>query len=110
MTRLALLVSLIVSAACGGGTVRARATVAVRDEGPPPVREERIEYRPGMVWIHGRWDRDAGHWQWKPGYYERERPGYVYVEGRWAPSGRGYVWVDGGWHKREGIAMRERRF
>lgn len=110
MTRLGtLLLPLIVAAGCGGGTVRARATVATHDEGPPPAREEVMVYKPGFVWIHGHWDRDGGHWRWKPGYYDRERPGYVYIEGRWAPSSRGYVWVDGSWHKREGIAIRERR-
>jgi len=105
-----LFLPLLVAAGCGGNTVRAGATVAVRDEGPPPARHETMVYRAGFVWIDGHWDRDRGRWQWKPGYYERERPGYVYIQGRWEPSRRGYVWVDGGWHKREGIALRERRF
>ncbi|MBL9019240.1 MAG: YXWGXW repeat-containing protein [Myxococcales bacterium] len=111
MKRLARsLLPLLVAGGCGSSTVRARATVAVRDDAPPPAREEVMVYRPGFVWIHGHWDRDRGHWRWKPGYYERERPGYVYIQGRWEPSSRGYVWVDGRWHKREGIAIRERRF
>lgn len=110
-----LLVPLLLVGACAGrgrAVVIANNTTNVRvhDNAPPPAREEVVVYRPGMVWVSGHWDRDGGSWVWKDGYHEAERPGYVYIEGRWQPSARGYVWVDGGWRKREGIAMRERRF
>jgi hypothetical protein len=81
----------------------------VVEDTPPPPREEIVTYRPGYVWIHGRWTRPSGHWVWRGGYYERERPNHVYVEGRWERRGRGHVWVDGGWRPRGGVVVRERR-
>ena len=72
----------------------------VVDEPPPPAREEVVTYRPGFVWIHGRWARPEGRWVWYGGRYERERPHQVYVEGRWERRGHGHVWIDGGWRAR----------
>ncbi|HUJ62024.1 MAG TPA: YXWGXW repeat-containing protein [Kofleriaceae bacterium] len=67
---------------------------------PPPLREETVTYRPGYVWIHGRWDRDNGRWAWRGGHYERERAGKMYVEGRWRRDHDHYVWVNGTWRDR----------
>jgi hypothetical protein len=77
-------------------------------ESPPPPRDEVVVYRPGHVWVHGRWTRPGRHWVWRSGYYARERPNHVYVEGRWERRNRGYVWVDGSWRSR-GVVIRERR-
>ena len=73
---------------------------------PPPPRQEVAVYRPGYVWIHGRWTHPGRHWVWRGGYYERERPGHVYVEGRWERRGRSHVWVDGGWRARGTVVIR----
>ena len=74
----------------------------VADE-PPPPREEIVSYRPGFVWIHGRWTHPSDRWVWQEGRYEADRPNQVYVEGRWERRGNGHVWVDGGWHARSGF-------
>src|ERR1700704_2388936 len=73
------------------------------EDTPPPVREEVVTYRPGFIWIHGRWTRPGNRWAGRSGYYERERPSAVYVEGRWERRGRGHVWIDGGWRARGGV-------
>ena len=84
--------------------------MVVRDDAPPAARTERVEYRPGHVYVQGHWQRDRGHrWTWNPGHYERERPGYVYIEGRWRNDRDGHHWVDGEWRRREGVVIRERR-
>lgn len=94
------------SGCAGTGT----ATLVVREESPPPSRVERVEYRPGYVFIQGHWTRYAGRqWAWQPGHYERERPGYVYIEGRWRSDRGGHVWVDGEWRQRGGVVIRDRR-
>jgi hypothetical protein len=80
----------------------------VEDE-PPPPREEIVTYRPGFIWIHGRWEHPGNRWAWHGGYYERERPNAVYVDGRWERRGRGHVWVDGGWRARGRVVVREHR-
>jgi hypothetical protein len=79
------------------------------DDPPPPAREEVVTYRPGFVWIHGRWTRPGGSWAWAGGHYERERSNQVYVEGRWERRGHGHVWVDGGWRARGGVVVRDHR-
>ena len=88
-----LLAALALATGCTG-----RAYVV--DDGPPPLREEVIAYRPGYVWIHGNWARDSRHWRWRSGRYEREHPNAVYVQGRWERQGGHYVWIDGGWRAR----------
>jgi hypothetical protein len=80
----------------------------VVEEDPPPPREEVVAYRPGFVWVHGRWAHPGSRWVWQGGRYERERPNQVYVEGRWERRGHNRVWVDGGWHARGGVVVRER--
>jgi len=69
-------------------------------EPPPPPRAEVVSYRPGFVWIHGRWGHPDGRWVWYGGRYEHERPNQIYVEGRWERRGNGHVWVDGRWRTR----------
>ena len=89
--RLALVLALALTG-CGG----ARATCpgcAV----PPPPREEVVLDRPGYVWIHGRWARDAAGWRWQDGSYARERPGMIYRDGHWTERGGLVVWVAGAW-------------
>jgi hypothetical protein len=75
---------------------------------PPPPRAEVTVYRPGYVWVHGRWDRSRDGWFWRHGYYERERSGHVFVHGRWDRRGRSYVWVEGGWRPRASVTIRGR--
>ena len=76
---------------------------------PPAPREEVVTYRPGFIWIHGRWARDNDRWAWRSGYYERERPGYIYAEGRWERRGNRHVWINGGWRARGGVVIRDHR-
>ena len=79
----------------------------VVEEDPPPAREEVVTYRPGFVWVHGRWSHPGSRWVWEGGRYERERSNQVYVEGRWERRGHSHVWVEGGWHARGGVVVRE---
>ncbi len=79
------------------GHVAAPVAVVEVDADPPPPRYERVEVRPGFVFISGRWVNHGGRWDWRPGYYERERVGYTWEQGRWETRGRNHVWVDGQW-------------
>lgn len=67
------------------------------EEAPPPPRQERIIYRPGFVWIEGRWAYRGGRYVWIDGRYERERRGHRWVQGHWERRGRRHVWIDGHW-------------
>lgn len=101
--------ALVVGAGCTGSS-----TVVIRDDlrdgAPPAARAERVDYRPGYIYVQGHWQRaDRERWVWMPGYYERERPGYVYIEGRWENDRGGHHWNDGEWRRREGVSIRERR-
>ena len=81
--------------------------VATLEQPPPPARAERPIYRPGFVWVQGRWVHDnAGRWRWQNGYYMRERPGYVFVPGHWLRQGRTYTWIDGRWMPRGSVVIR----
>jgi hypothetical protein len=83
--------------------------VASYEDPPPPPREEYVTHRPGYVWIHGSWVRDANdQWRWRSGYFVRERPGYVYVPGRWVRNNRQYIWIDGGWRAEGEVVIRGR--
>jgi hypothetical protein len=75
-------------------------------EAPPPPREEVVVYKPGYVWVHGRWTHPGRHWVWQGGSYERERANQTYVEGRWERRGNGHVWVNGTWRARGGVVIR----
>jgi hypothetical protein len=82
--------------------------VVETDVVPPPPRHEVRVYRPGYIWVEGRWVRDRGDWRWRPGYYERERSGHVYVPGRWERRGRSYIYVEGDWRPRASVTVRGR--
>jgi len=81
----------------------------VIEDAPPPAREEVVVYKPGYVWVHGRWTHPGRRWAWQSGHYVRERPAQVYVEGRWERRGSGHVWVDGRWRSRSGVVIRDHR-
>ena len=83
----------------GGAYVSGPSVAVVEvEEEPPPPRVVHYEYRPGFIWIEGRWNWRGGQWVWMDGYYERERVGYVYAPGRWERRGRRHVWVEGRWN------------
>ncbi len=93
--------------ACGSSGTYVVATSY--DEPPPAPREEYVSYRPGYVWVHGKWVRDFNNrWRWQSGYFIRERAGYVYVPGRWELQGRNYIWIEGGWRAQGNIVIRGR--
>lgn len=81
----------------------------VIEDVPPPPRREVVVYRPGFIWIHGRWTHPGDRWVWRSGYYERVRPNAVYVEGHWEHRGRGHVWIEGGWRPGSRTVVREYR-
>jgi hypothetical protein len=90
------------TAAASGCMVRAGAGVSttpvhVVDEAPPPPREERIEMRPGYVWIRGRWESRGGEWRWRAGHWQRERADHVWEAGHWERRGGRYHWIEGRW-------------
>jgi WXXGXW repeat (2 copies) len=64
-------------------------------DAPPAPREERVEMRPGYVWIQGRWDWQGGQWVWMDGRWEAQRSGYQWQQGSWVQG-------DGGWRYNEG--------
>jgi WXXGXW repeat (2 copies) len=96
------------------GRVRTRGAVVVEDPGPavvvvedpPPPRYERVDSRPGYIFIQGRWDRRGNNWAWVDGHWERERANAYYQPGRWQRhhdrGNRGHVWVEGRWVVRGG--------
>src|SRR5262249_51172757 len=58
-------------------------------ESPTPPPEAMIREAPqsapsaSMFWVDGIWCRDANHFTWRSGHWERRRPGYEYVPARW---------------------------
>jgi hypothetical protein len=106
-----LLASVIALGTLGGcyGTTTAtyRTSGYVVAEVPAP-REEIVLYRPGYIWVHGRWVQRDGRWAWRGGYYERERPNHIYVQGYWERRGPRRVWVDGGWQTTGRVVVRGR--
>ena len=89
----------------GSGRVYGPSADVVVYDPPPPPRRVYAAYRPGYVWVDGRWDWAGGRWLWREGYYVRERPNYVYTPGQWrrASSGRGYVYIQGRWDHRSRV-------
>lgn len=105
------LTSLLVAGAAVLAGCAGSGAIVVREDSPPPHHYERVEYRPGYVFVQGHWERRGGRqWTWAPGRYERERPGYVYIEGRWRNHGRRHVWVDGQWRRNGVVMRRDRRY
>jgi len=65
---------------------------------PPPLPPvERVEARPGYVWVEGNYEWRDGRYAWTGGHWERERPGHRWHGGHWEWRGDRYVWVRGGW-------------
>jgi len=98
-----LLITLLAGAA-SGCVVRGRARIAPVavveiEEEPPPPRQERVSFRPGYVWVTGRWAYRGSRYVWLDGHHERERRGHRWVEGRWDRRGRRHVWIDGHWSR-----------
>jgi hypothetical protein len=91
---LGLLLVALLAAGASGCVVHAHPT-----DGPPPPMYTEVEYRPGYVFIEGRWVWSYGRWNWNDGYWIRERPGYTYVQGRWDRRGSRHVWVQGSWSR-----------
>jgi len=67
---------------------------------PPPPPAERVEVRPGFVWVPGYHEWRAGRYVWVPGHFEAERPREVWVPGHWEVRGHRYFWVPGMWRAR----------
>jgi hypothetical protein len=91
----------------GGFYAPAGGVVVVEQEPPPPPPRRVVVYRPGYVYIEGRYAWNGNRYLWRDGYYERERSGHVYRPGRWQRQGRGHVWVEGRWEA--GGSTRDRR-
>jgi Ni/Co efflux regulator RcnB len=67
---------------------------------PPPPVVERIDPRPGFVWIPGFHEWRGGQYVWVGGHYEAEHPRERWVPGHWDRAGNRYVWRPGGWRGR----------
>jgi hypothetical protein len=93
---------LLLAAALGACTVQGSAAVGVETtpvvyQDPPPPQVERVQVRPGFVWVKGHYVWRNGQWIWSGGHWEHDRAGYAWNEGRWERDGNGWRWVDGGW-------------
>jgi hypothetical protein len=64
---------------------------------PPPPREERVDDRPGFVFVRGHYEWRDAHYEWIPGHWERSRPKLTWYDGRWEQRGNVWVYVEGGW-------------
>ena len=90
---------------CAGAALLAASGCAVQvaavgpTYAPPPPRVVQVDYRPGYVWIDGRWNWSYDRWVWQPGYWVRERPGYHYAAGQWVNRGGRYVYLEGTWRR-----------
>lgn len=96
---------LAVSLPAMGCLVRTRAPAYVVDVEPPPPQYERIETRPGYVWVKGSWEWDGAQWQWRRGHWQAQRSGYAWRDGHWERRGRHWHWVEGNWETAEGGAV-----
>jgi|GEM_PF-3208212 len=101
---LSLGISLGAAAGCAAPAVQVGPTTS-----PPPPRQVQVEYRPGYVWIDGRWTWKYDQWVWQPGYWVRDRPGYHYAPGRWENRDGRYVYVQGSWRRGDRPTSREFR-
>jgi hypothetical protein len=64
---------------------------------PPPPRDERVDDRPGFVFVRGHYEWRDAHYEWIPGHWERSRPKLTWYDGRWEQRGNVWVYVEGGW-------------
>lgn len=97
---LALAVALAACGARGDEVTEPAATVV--DEAPPPPVAERVELRPGSIWVRGRWQLRGGRWRWQPGRYQRARDGLDWIDGHWQLEGDRYRWIEGRWRAARG--------
>jgi len=97
----------LLSSGCLVGVHRAY----VVDQPPPQPQYERVEYRPGYVWVKGTWYWDGSQWQWERGHYETERTGLVWRDGYWEPRENRWHWVEGHWEaaSNDGTVVRDHR-
>jgi len=94
-----LLVFVVAIGAAAAGTGCVLHARAYPTTAPPAPQYVEVDYRPGYVWIEGRWTWRYGSWQWEPGYWVAERPGYYYTQGYWSTRGGSHVWVGGTWKR-----------
>jgi hypothetical protein len=66
-------------------------------EAPPPPREERVEIKPGEVWVKGHYEWKNGKFEWMAGHAEHERAGKHWREHHWENKNGHYELVEGGW-------------
>jgi hypothetical protein len=64
---------------------------------PPPPPVERVEPRPGFIWVPGYHEWRAGRYVWIGGHYEAVQPRAVWEPGHWELRGRRYFWIPGAW-------------
>jgi YXWGXW repeat-containing protein len=64
---------------------------------PPARLAERVQARPGYVWIGGQWEWRDGQWAWVAGRLEAERVGSRWREARWESRNGRWELVAGGW-------------
>jgi hypothetical protein len=95
MRTLALALALAGCGARGGEVEEPAATVV--DAPPPPPIEERVDLRPGHIWVRGRWELHGRRWRWRGGRFEPARAGFVWIGGHWQLEGDRYRWIEGRW-------------
>ncbi len=106
---LALVFALSAAMLSAGCVLHARAHPTVA---PPPPQYVEVDYRPGYVWVQGRWVWGYSGWQWQRGYWVAERSGYYYTQGHWTNRGGRHVWVNGSWNRGRaprGVHQRDHR-
>lgn len=79
----------------GGGGVSI--SVEYPDRDPPAAKDDSKPYKPGFVWVKGRWAWKAGKWEWTEGRYEKTQDKKKWVDGKWDKQGGKWVWVEGSW-------------
>jgi hypothetical protein len=92
-----LLLAVLCAAGCSAATTQAPRGALTAREAPPAPIEPSFAYRPGHVWVHGRWAYVDERWVWQDGYYEPDRPGFVYRNGTWERVQGVWVWKRGEW-------------
>ena len=98
------------------GTVASGCVVHARAQptyDPPEPRYVEVDYRPGYVWVQGRWLWQHGNWNWSEGHWVRERSGHYYTQGYWTTRGTRRVWVTGNWSRGTrpaGVRTRDHRY
>jgi WXXGXW repeat (2 copies) len=99
--RMALLVTLWLSAGgIGASTVASAGAGIDADAAPPPVRDERVPApRDGYVWAPGYWEWSGHAYSWVTGHFLFERRGAHWVPDRWEQVGSHWQHVSGHWER-----------